>query len=50
MPVILATTETVIRRIMVRGQPKQLVKLPNIEIRAGGVAQVIELLPSKHEA
>jgi hypothetical protein len=54
-PVILATQEAEMRRIKVRSQPGQTVletvsqKYP-IQQRAGGVAQVIEQLPSKSEA
>jgi hypothetical protein len=55
-PVILATQEAEIRRIMVQSQPGQIVhetpsrKKPS-QKRAGGVAQVVEShLPSMHEA
>jgi hypothetical protein len=52
-PVILATWEVQIRRIVVRSQPGQIAleilfgKHPNMKKRAGGVAQVVECLPSK---
>jgi superfamily II helicase len=57
MPVILLTTqEAKIRRIKIRGQsPGQITcetlsrKYP-IQNKAGGVAQVVECLLSKHEA
>jgi hypothetical protein len=44
MPVILATQEADIRRIMVRGQPEQIVhktlsRTNSTQKRAGGVAQ-----------
>jgi hypothetical protein len=52
MPIILATQEAEIRKIEVQGQPWQIVcetlsqKYPT-QKRAGGVAQVLERLPSK---
>jgi hypothetical protein len=52
--VILATREAEIRRILVQSQPGKIVlktlsqKNP-AQKRAGGVAQVIELLPSKRK-
>jgi hypothetical protein len=52
MPVILATREAEIRKIILRSQPRQIVlltlsqKCPT-QKRAGGVAQVVERLPSK---
>jgi hypothetical protein len=55
IPVILTTKEAKIRRIMVRSQLGQIVhetlsrKLPN-QKKVGGLAQVVELLPSKYEA
>jgi hypothetical protein len=55
MPVIPVTQEAEIRRIMVRNQPQAnssqdpLLKNPS-QKRAGGVAQVVECLSSKHEA
>jgi hypothetical protein len=51
-PVILPTQETEIRRIVVQSQPGQIVhetlsqKKPS-QKRAGGVAQMVEHLPSK---
>jgi hypothetical protein len=39
MPVMLATQEAEIRRIMVRSQPRQLVAETLSQKRAGGVAQ-----------
>jgi hypothetical protein len=55
MPVILATQEAGIRRIMVKARPEQIVVRSCLENthhkkRAGGVAQVIQHLPSKYEA
>jgi hypothetical protein len=53
-PVILAIQETEIRRITVRSQPGQIAHRTRSQKhptqRAGGVAQVVECLPSKHEA
>jgi hypothetical protein len=55
MPVILAIQEAEIRRIMVRSQTWQIVcetlsqKYP-MQKRAGGVTQVVQYLPTKHEA
>jgi hypothetical protein len=54
-PVILATWETEIRRITVQSQPRQevhktLSRKNSMQNRAGGVAQVVECLPSKPEA
>jgi hypothetical protein len=55
MPVILATQEAVIRRILVQSQPEQIVcetlswKKP-LQNRADKVAPVVEHLPSRHEA
>jgi hypothetical protein len=55
MPVILATWEAEIRRIMVGCQPAQIVwetlaqKISNTK-KIGRMYQVIEHLPSKHEA
>jgi hypothetical protein len=54
MPVILATHEAGIRRIVVHSQPGQIVHETHLknnptEKRAGRVAQVIECLPSKCE-
>jgi hypothetical protein len=56
-PVILATQEAEIRRIMVRSQPwtnrsRDLIlkKTHHKKKKAGGVAQVAEHLPSKCEA
>jgi hypothetical protein len=55
LPIILATQEAEIRRIVVRGQLEQIVhktlfqKYPAPK-RAGGVAQVKEYLPNKHKA
>jgi hypothetical protein len=54
-PIILATWEAEIRRITVQGQPGQIIqetlswKYPAWK-RAGEVTQVIEHLPSKHQA
>jgi hypothetical protein len=51
-PVILATWKAEIGRIVVRGQPRQIVQetpSPKNQTRAGGVVQVVECLPSKHE-
>jgi hypothetical protein len=54
-PIILATQEPEIRRIMVHSQPRQTVcetlskKNPS-QRRASGVVQAVEHLPSKHEA
>jgi hypothetical protein len=54
-PVILATQEAEIRRIVVQSQPEQIVhetrsqEYPT-QNRAGGVAQVVEPLPRKCEA
>jgi hypothetical protein len=55
MPVILATQEAEIRRIVVIGQPRQnesktLSQKCPTQKRADRVAQVPELLPSKCEA
>jgi hypothetical protein len=49
-PVILATPEAEIRRIVVQSQPQQIVcetltQKYTIHQRAGGLAQVVELLP-----
>jgi hypothetical protein len=49
MPIVLATQEAKIRRIMIQSHPWQRDPISNIK-RAGGVARVIELLPSKCEA
>jgi hypothetical protein len=54
-PVILAISEAEIRKIEIQCQPGQIVletlsqKYPT-QKRAGGVAQVVECLPSKGEA
>jgi hypothetical protein len=54
-PVILATQEEEVRRIVVQSQPGKIVhetisqKNPT-QKRAGGVTQVVEHLPSKHKA
>jgi hypothetical protein len=54
MPVILATWEAEVRRITVQSQTGKVAKpyLKNYttQNRAGEVAQVVEHLPSKHEA
>jgi hypothetical protein len=55
MPVILATQEAKIRRITVQSQPgkvvwKTLSQQYSTRKSAGGVAQVVEHLPSKCEA
>jgi hypothetical protein len=55
MPIILVTQEAEIRRIIVRSQPRQIVReTPSQKTyhkkRAGGVAQVVEHLPRKSEA
>jgi hypothetical protein len=52
-PVILATQETEIRRIMVLSQPRQIVcktlsQKHTTQKRASRVAEVVERLPSKH--
>jgi hypothetical protein len=54
-PAILATQKAEIRRTKVWSQPKQIVhetlSKKNLDKnRAGGVAQVVECLPGKHEA
>jgi hypothetical protein len=55
MPVILATQEAEIRRIADQSQPRQIIhetlsyECPTQKWLAG-VAQVVEHLPSKHEA
>jgi hypothetical protein len=57
-PVILVTQKAEIRRISVQSQPEQIVpeknssqkKKKNHKKRAGGVAQMADCLPSKHEA
>jgi hypothetical protein len=55
IPVILAIQEAEIGRIEVQSQPRQTVlknlsqKYPT-QKRTGGMAQVVEHLPSKHEA
>jgi hypothetical protein len=55
MPIILATWEAEMRRIIVQSQPGQIVqetlsrKYPK-QNRAGRVGQVVKRLPSKHEA
>jgi hypothetical protein len=52
-PVILATQEAEIRRIVIQSQSRQIVhktlsrKNPS-QKRVGGVAQVIKCLPNKH--
>jgi hypothetical protein len=53
-PVILAAQEAEIRRITVWGQPRQIVCETlswkySTQKRAGGVAEVVECLPSKRE-
>jgi hypothetical protein len=54
LPVILATQEAEIRRITIGSQPRQIVweilcgKSPS-QKRAGGVAEVVECLPSNNE-
>jgi hypothetical protein len=55
MPIILATREAEIRRIVVQSQPWEIVyETLNQEYPTqkwvGGVAEVVELLPSKCEA
>jgi hypothetical protein len=50
MPVILATQEGEIRRIAVQSQPLAKRKYSTQKNRAGAVPQVVECLPSKHEA
>jgi hypothetical protein len=55
VPIILATQEAEIRRIAVQSQPRKTVLKPDLEKthhkkRAGGDAQVVENLPSKHKA
>jgi hypothetical protein len=55
-PVILATQEAEIRRIMIQSQARQIVlktlsqKYPTYKIRADGVAHMVKYLPSKSEA
>jgi hypothetical protein len=54
MPVILATCEAEIRRIMVQSQLRKIVCEPlpgeySTQKRAGRVAEVVECLPSKSE-
>jgi hypothetical protein len=53
MPVIPATWKSTNRRLMVQGvlgiKPDSVSKITNTE-RAGRVVQVLEHLPSKHEA
>jgi hypothetical protein len=55
MPIILATQEAEIRRIMVQSQPRQIIqetlaqKKTQYKKRAGGMAQVIGCLNSKCE-
>jgi hypothetical protein len=55
MPVIPATQEAEIRRIMVQSQPRQIIretlsqKIPS-QKKAGGVGQTVEHLPSNCEA
>jgi hypothetical protein len=54
-PIIFATQEVEIRKISVQSQPEEIVhktlsqKYP-MQNRVGGVAKVIECLPSKHAA
>jgi hypothetical protein len=55
MPVILATQEAEIRRIVVPSQFRQIVydtlsQTNPSQKKADGVAQAVECLPSKHEA
>jgi hypothetical protein len=54
-PVILASQEAEIRRIVVQGPPRQIVQETlsqkySTQKKAGGVAQVVECLPNKCEA
>jgi hypothetical protein len=56
MPIILATWEAEIRRIVVQSQTGEIAcetlsqkKKRQHKKRAGGVPQVVECLPSKHE-
>jgi hypothetical protein len=49
MPIILATQEAEISRIIVQSQPKKIVQKYPTQNRVGKIAQVIEHLPSKHE-
>jgi hypothetical protein len=53
MPLILASQEAEIRRIVVQGQPQHCETLSQkylTQNRTGRVVEVIECLPSKHEA
>jgi hypothetical protein len=56
MPIILATQETEIRRILISGQARQIVhqtcleKMLNTRKTAGRAVQATELIPGKCEA
>jgi hypothetical protein len=55
MPEILATQKAEIRRIVVQSHPRQMFSRPYLKKKlsqnmAGGVTQVAEHLPSKHQA
>jgi hypothetical protein len=52
MPVILATQEAEIRRLVVQTQPRKIVHEPPSQKKEGLVemTQVVEVLYSKHEA